>query len=150
MKVNTRFTVVFIVLGAFVNSCQTPSTPASHEKLKSELFAVEKEFCAMAQLEGVQKAFVYFADDSAVVQQRGQLLKGKEMIRKQYESFPRQAKLEWAPDFADVSTSGDLGYTYGKYTFTSTDSIGKTTQSGGIFHTVWKRQPDGKWRFVWD
>ncbi|MCX6240170.1 MAG: hypothetical protein NTY07_21955, partial [Bacteroidia bacterium] len=76
--------------------------------------------------------------------------KGKEAIRKQYASFPRKAKLDWAPDFADVSASGDLGYTYGKYTLTSTDSIGNITQSGGIFHTVWKRQPDGQWRFVWD
>lgn len=147
---NIRFIIGFVVLVATFNSCQTPSTPASHEKLKSELFAVEKEFCAMAQSEGVEKAFVYFAADSAVVLRRSQLLKGKEAIRKQYETFPPKAKLEWAPDFADVSVSGDLGYTYGKYTLTSTDSIGNITQSGGIFHTVWKRQPDGQWRFVWD
>ena len=139
-----------IILGVFANSCQTPSPPISHEKFKSELFAVEKDFCAMAQSEGVQNAFLYYAADSAVILRKEKVLKGKESIRRQYESFPRNAKLEWAPDFADVSASGDMGYTYGKYTFTSTDSIGKIIQSAGVFHTVWKRQPDSKWRFVWD
>lgn len=105
----------------------------------------------MAQSEGVQKAFVYFAADSAVILRKNHLLKGKEAIRFQYVSFPKNgSKLEWAADFADVSASGDLGYTYGKYTLTSTDSVGKTTKNEGVFHTVWKRQPDGRWRFVWD
>ena len=147
MKIRLYFKL--IILGVFIHSCQSSST-ASHEKLKAELFAAEKEFCAMAQKDGVQKAFVSFAADSAVILRRSQVLKGKEAIRLQYNSFPGKAKLEWAPDFADVSASGDLGYTYGKYTLTTTDSIGNTTQSNGIFHTVWKRQPDGKWRFVWD
>ena len=104
----------------------------------------------MAQTEGVEKAFVYFADDSAVILRGNQLLKGKEAIGLKYSKFQLNAKLEWAPDFADVSASGDLGYTYGKYTLTTVDSLGHMTQSNGIFHTVWKRQADGKWRFVWD
>lgn len=147
----TRTILRLIIFAFIINSCRNSSIHVSPEKLKSELFAVEKEFCTMAQTDGVQKAFVYFAADSAVILRRGQLLKGKERIRLQYESFPRKgSKLEWTPDFANVSVSGDLGYTYGKYTLTSTDSVGQVTKNEGIFHTVWKRQPDGKWRFVWD
>lgn len=151
MKTNKKLLVFkLIVLATLVYSCHAPTSTAVHEKFKSELFAVEKEFCAMAQSEGVQKAFVHFAADSAVISRKGQLFKGKEAIRMQYDSFRQGAKLEWSPDFADVSASGELGYTYGKFTYTSTDSLGHTIQSGGIFHTVWKRQPDGQWRFVWD
>ena len=150
-NMNIRLYFGLIVLGGAINSCNISPKPSSPEKLKSELFAVEKEFCAMAQAQGVQKAFVYFAADSAVILRRNQLLKGKEAIRLQYASFPQKgSKLEWAPDFADVSASGDLGYTYGRYTLTSTDSIGHATKNEGVFHTVWKRQPDGQWRFVWD
>lgn len=58
--------------------------------------------------------------------------------------------LEWKPDFVDVAASGDLGYTYGKYTYTSIDSAGNELVSKGVFHTVWKRQPNGSWKFVWD
>lgn len=148
---NAKAILKLIVFVVIINACQLPAGTSSSEKLKSELFAVEKEFCAMAQTEGVQKAFVYFAADSAVILRRNTVLKGKEAIRLQYASFPQKgSKLEWAPDFADVSASGDLGYTYGRYTLTSTDSIGHATKNEGVFHTVWKRQPDGQWRFVWD
>lgn len=58
--------------------------------------------------------------------------------------------LQWDADFVDVSKSGELAYTYGKYTFTAIDSTGKTIDDKGIFHTVWKKQKDGKWKFVWD
>ena len=59
-------------------------------------------------------------------------------------------KLIWKPDFVDVSASGDLAYTYGAYTYSYKDSTGAIVEQGGIFHTVWKRQADGGWRFVWD
>lgn len=36
------------------------------------------------------------------------------------------------------------------YTYSVTDSTGETKSSSGIFHTVWKRQADGTWKFVWD
>jgi len=58
--------------------------------------------------------------------------------------------LVWEPDFVDVSASGDLAYTYGKFIYTLTDSLGKDQVMEGIFHTVWKRQTDGTWKFVWD
>ncbi len=142
-----------ILWGAVVllYSCGLPPSKISPGKLKAELFAVEKEFCDMDQRDGAQKAFVYFAADSAVIQRRNQVLKGKDAILRQYESFAdKGAKLEWTPDFADVSVSGDLGYTYGKYTYTTVDSLGNIAKSEGIFHTVWKRQSDGQWKFVWD
>ena len=46
--------------------------------------------------------------------------------------------------------SRDLGYTYGHYTFSYIDSGGNKIENKGVFHTVWKRQSDGTWRFVWD
>ena len=58
--------------------------------------------------------------------------------------------LSWKPDFVDVSASGDLGYTYGHFTYSYTDSTGTIMESSGVFHTVWKRQADGSWLFVWD
>ena len=105
----------------------------------------------MAQTDGIQKAFLYYAADSAVILRSKLLFKGKKAIGQLYGSEPAKGvKLEWAADFTDVSASGDLGYTYGKYTYTSVDSLGHSEASTGIFHTVWKRQKNGQWRFVWD
>ena len=53
----------------------------------------------------------------------------------------------WGDHFdVDAAASGDLGYTYGKYQFSAVDSSGQEIKAEGIFHTVWKKQPDGFWK----
>ena len=104
----------------------------------------------MAIAEGMSAAFIHFAADDAVLNRNG-IISGKDSIKAWFDSWDQTGiKLEWEPDFVDVSKSGDLAYTYGSFTFTRMDTSGVTDQNSGIFHTVWKRQPDGKWRFVWD
>jgi ketosteroid isomerase-like protein len=81
------------------------------------------------------------------------LISGKNAIKNSFGNQDPGAGnvgLTWEPDFVDVSRSGDLGYTYGKYTYSVTDSSGAVKLDSGIFHTVWKRQSNGDWRFVWD
>jgi ketosteroid isomerase-like protein len=121
------------------------------EKWKNEILETEKSFCEMAQRRGIARAFEHFAANDAVVMRGDKLIKGKPAIQKFYESARlKQAILNWKPEFVEVSSSGDMAYTYGKYTFTSTDSTGTKKQKKGIFHTVWRRQADGSWKFVWD
>jgi len=107
----------------------------------------------MVRSEGIEKAFLNYADDNAVLERNDVLIKGKRSIAQSFKDLPSSStkvSLTWKPDFVDVSNAGDLGYTYGKYKYTSIDSLGKKHEAEGIFHTVWKRQPDGKWKYVWD
>ena len=123
----------------------------SLEKWKNEIAETEKEFAAMAQQEGIPEAFLAFAADDAVLMRNNVLVIGKEAMKESLESGSGQnASLSWKPDFVDVSSCGDLGYTYGKFVYTLTDSLGNTQEIEGVFHTVWKRQEDGSWKFVWD
>lgn len=60
-------------------------------------------------------------------------------------------KFLWKPDTVIVAESGELVYTYGKYEHLEKDSVGNLKiSSSGIFHTIWKKQKDGSWKFVWD
>jgi ketosteroid isomerase-like protein len=43
-----------------------------------------------------------------------------------------------------------MAYTYGSYIFTTIDASGNKQESRGKFHTVWKKQADGSWKFVYD
>jgi ketosteroid isomerase-like protein len=132
-------------------ACNTNMKEDSMEKWKREIVNTEKEFAEMAVKEGIPKAFLTYAAEDVVLMRNNTVLKGKEAIKSYFENQTfKEVKLEWAPDFVDVSSSGDLGYTYGPYTFTYIDINGKTISDEGIFHTVWKRQADGKWLFVWD
>lgn len=123
------------------------------EKWKQEIAETEKSFAAMAEEEGISKAFMSYAAEDAVLMRNNKLVIGKENLRELFEnqaSKPKDEKLSWKPDFVDVSMSGDLGYTYGQFTYSYTDSTGTSVENTGVFHTVWKRQADGEWRFVWD
>jgi len=119
------------------------------EKWKQEILATEQSFAKMVKEEGIHQAFITYAAEDAVLMRNNELVLGKKNISLHYEK--RTSKnLIWVPDFVDVALSGDLGYTYGHYTFSYTDPDGNAVESKGVFHTVWKRQPDGKWLFVWD
>lgn len=147
-----RVASLIALMAMTLNGCQMEDPSEKAEKFKKEIVAAESAFAQMAKEKGLQEAFLLFAADSAVVHRGDVIHKGKEAIRQLYgdPNGLQNVTLEWVPDFVDVSTSGDLGYTYGKYKFSGKDSFGKEVESTGIFHTVWKRQPDGNWKFVWD
>lgn len=122
------------------------------EKWKKEIADTEKAFATMAQEKGLSFAFLHFAAEDAVLNRNDSLLMGKTAIANWFEQQPMTpgATLTWSPDYIDVSSSGDLGYTYGRYLFGMTGPDGQKVQRRGVFHTVWKRQTDGSWKYVWD
>ena len=141
--------VLFLVLC----SCSMEEEKKSIELWKAEIMETEKSFTEMAGEEGIAKAFMAYAAEDAVLMRNNVLVTGKDELVKHFEkqsTGPKDEKLSWKPDFVDVSASGDLAYTYGHFTYSYTDSTGTTIENKGVFHTVWKRQADGSWRFVWD
>ncbi len=120
------------------------------EKARKEILQAEADFDKMANEVGIKEAFIEFAADSAVLNRRG-VVKGKKAISDFYDNnLAPNTSLTWKPEFVDVSSSGDLGYTYGPFTYTSFDSLGNKRETNGIFHTVWKKQKDGSWKYVYD
>lgn len=121
------------------------------EIARQEVLQAEEAFAAMAEREGVPAAFLAFAADSAVLNRNNRIVKGKAAIEAYFaQSTLRDVSLKWAPEFVEVSSSGDMGYTYGPYQFSAVDTAGQKIEAEGMFHTVWKKQPDGEWKYVYD
>ena len=140
--------LAFLVL---LVGCKNNEAVPDIEKWKLEIMKVEKEFNDMAQEEGLAIAFSTFVADEGVIKRGKNIIKGKKSIRQWYEKDVRpNESLSWTPTYVDVSENGDMAYTYGNYIFTSLDSLGTKKESKGIFHTVWKRQKNGTWKFVYD
>ena len=127
---------------------KSESTP---EDVQQEIRDVEKAFAEMTAKEGIAAAFTHYAADDVVLSRGKKLIRGKDELRQFYagQTF-EDVKLFWEPTYVDVSASGDLAYTYGPYTFSARDTAGNMVLDTGYFHTVWKKQPDGEWKFVWD
>jgi ketosteroid isomerase-like protein len=138
---------VILCLMAFNNTLNSGSAPAD----KTDLFKMEKEFSDYVKKEGIAAGFAKYAAEDAVASRNGNLIKGRNKINEFYnQTRSSKDKLEWTAEFADISASGDMGYTYGKYIYTAYDSAGVPKEYKGIFHTVWKKQKDGGWKFVYD
>lgn len=132
-------------------ACTKDNQEAKIKTWKAEVVSAEEAFASMAAEQGVETAFVAFADENAVMNRNENIIKGLPAIKDYFANNSYSGvKLEWKPDFVEVASSGDLAYTYGHYTFSVVDSTGITNSSQGIFHTVWKKQTDGSWKFVWD
>jgi len=124
----------------------------SKEELKNEILQTEKSFEQMTSEKGIAEAFYYFADENAVIKRENDtLIKGKENIKIYYQKKNlKNATVNWTPDFIDVADCGSLGYTYGKYSWKINNEEGDIAEFKGIFHTVWKKQKDQTWKYVWD
>jgi ketosteroid isomerase-like protein len=51
--------------------------------------------------------------------------------------------LQWWPAYAGIARSGDLGFTTGPFSIRGQGYVGN-------YFTVWRRQPDGEWRWIFD
>jgi len=124
----------------------------SKEEIKKEIFQTEKAFEKMTSEKGIAEAFYHFTDKNAAIKRENDtLITGNENIKIYYEKKGlKDATVNWTPDFIDVSESGDLGYTYGKFIWKFKGDDGKIVEYKGVFHTVWKRQKDNSWKYVWD
>ncbi len=145
------YKTIIVLLIAGILSCSS-TTRKNIESWESEILDTEKEFAQLAQKEGVLKAFAEFADDSAVLLRNNSLYIGKDALINYYQrsSLDENAELTWEPEFISVASSGDMAYTYGYYTYSFLDSNEMKVENRGVYHTVWKRQPDDTWKFVWD
>ena len=143
--------VLFMVLCSIGGQVAAEDRSMDRESLQEEIRLAEKAFADMARERGVREAFLAFAAEDAVLNRDDRIISGKEAIREYFDQQTlKDVELSWAPEYIDVSVSGDLGWTWGNYQFRARDKDGNLLTSEGIFHTVWKRQADGSWKFVWD
>ena len=123
------------------------STPTNKSKQAAEeITQADKNMSLLAAKEGFNKALLTYADDSVVKPQDGELpVSGKAALEKYGRDKPDTKNLSWEPFKAEASASGELGYTFGNWKM-----VMKDTTLYGNYCTIWKKQADGKWKFIFD
>ena len=79
-------------------------------------------------------------------------LRGAEAVMEGWEDFftPDGPSLTWAPVSGEVLGAGDVGYTTGRSVFSQKGPDGKLVERLGQYVTIWRKQPDGSWKVVFD
>ena len=137
-----------LIILILVSGCN-PSNEISN---KEELIKTDEAFSNLSKEKGMKYAFLEYATENVVMLRKNNLpLEGIEALRTSYQSFSDTGfVLTWKPLYADIANSGEMGYTYGIYTSTVVDSTGVKTESKGTYVSIWKKDKNGKWKFVLD
>ncbi|MBN2262161.1 MAG: nuclear transport factor 2 family protein [Prolixibacteraceae bacterium] len=131
-----------------LGSCNADINKAT---IQQEIIITEQAFETMAAQHGLATAFYFFAADSAVILRGSSLIKGRNNIQSFYQNDRfKNVILSWEPQFVEVSDCGTLAYTFGAYQMKSSNEEGEEIENHGYFHTVWKKQNDNSWKYVWD
>ncbi|HSG81371.1 MAG TPA: DUF4440 domain-containing protein [Gemmatimonadota bacterium] len=113
----------------------------------TKLLEVDGAFSAASAARGSTAALSGYVDADVRTLRNGmQPLTGAESLRNQTSLRP--GSLTWVPAGGDVSASGDLGYTYGEYTYTPADS--SASSETGIYVRAWRRTSVESWRVIVD
>jgi ketosteroid isomerase-like protein len=137
------FLPVLFIMSACTDGVDTPGK-------KESMMQADRDFSRLSIEQGTYEAFdTYMADSATIYRNNQHPFTGREAIRSILpEDDP--GTLQWEPLYADIAQSGDLGYTLGKYEYIFTDSTGAEQVSEGYYVTIWKKQPDGSWKYVFD
>jgi ketosteroid isomerase-like protein len=128
-----------------------PLAWASDKITADTLRQMEGEFMKAAVEHGAAGYMSYYADDAVEVPNGAAIISGKVNIAKTMGFLDdKNNRLTWTPVGADVSASGDLGYTYGTYEFRALGKDGKPVAEHGKYTSIWKKQKDGSWKVVLD
>lgn len=102
--------------------------------------AAEREFAADGLKLGIKRSFLkHSAAEAVVFRPEPVSAHGFYEAAADDQGGP---PLAWWPLHAGIARSGDLGFTTGPFSFDG--------KPGGYYFTVWKRQADGSWKWIYD
>jgi len=143
-----------VLAGGWLAGCdRLPEQVVQRGPDRDALLAADRAFAERAVNVGIEEAYEEFLSDDAVqLPDGGAPLTGKAAIMANVAEAAAAADFEltWAPTAARVSTSGDLGYTWGRYYLDGIDVDGQAYTDEGKYANVWARDANGEWRVVLD
>lgn len=105
-----------------------------------EIVAAERGFAAMAQTQGLGPAFTFWsAEDAVIFAPRPAPAKATYAA----PGYRFGGHLMWWPAYVGIARSGDLGFSTGPFDY-------ERGQAHGWYFSVWRREADGRWRWVLD
>lgn len=129
-------------------ACKQPKENPEIQKgqITLELMKLDERFSDSCIKLGKTEAFLKFLDSSAILLRPDAYpIDGTATTDYLVEQQNDDIDYSLLPKQADVSASGDLGFTYGVYKIRPKDY---DTAFYGTYTNIWKKQPDGNWKLI--
>ena len=126
-------------------SSASSATSNSQEEL-ARVIQTEKDFASASLRDGIKQSFLTYAAPDAVLF-RPDPVAGVPALKGDPEDN-EGLTLDWWPAMGVIANSGDLALSVGPWVMDLPNATKR--QLFGYYATVWKKQPDGSWKFVID
>ncbi len=138
MSARHAFVVLMVILGGAAAGAQRPADP------QAEVREAERAF-ARTMADRDHAAFTQFLAEDAVFLGPKEAFRGRAGVAAGWKPFfdGPAAPFAWAPERVEVLPSGSLAISTGPVLNPKGERI-------GTFNSTWRRDPDGKWRVVFD
>ena len=115
-----------------------------------ELLDVDRAFARATSDRGLEGWMSYLSDTVVIsLSEPMQPVGGTENVRKHFASLFAIPgfTMKWEPDSAYIFSSGITGYTTGRYTIVTPNSLCRCTNTEyGSYVSVWRRPEGGEWK----
>jgi ketosteroid isomerase-like protein len=142
-----------LIIALIVTACGYSTAPTSHPNLntaRASLLSADTAFASTTTAQGLVQGFISAFADSAIYEQTGEpIIVGRANIQATLTALYTTPgySLTWKALFADVSSAGDVGYTYGEAS--QVDPPGDTILGPGkqplLYIAFWRRTA-GVWK----
>ena len=141
---------ILLLLTTFCCAQSVPAEKPAAVAPEQVLLQADRDFAQATAQRRLAGWMEFMAEDAVLFS--GKPVVGKEAIRAFYApAFANpDFQLRWQPVRAEMFPAGNMGYTSGRYELHSRNSQGKSVLARGSYVTVWRKQPDGKWKVVAD
>ena len=114
------FSILIYII--FLTSCKPKPAPIQPVTIDS-LVAADLAFSDMSKEKGMKNAFIEFLDNEGILLRPDHLpVKGADAIDFLSQVNDSAYTLKWIPEGAQISSGGDMGFTYGIYTLEAQDT----------------------------
>jgi ketosteroid isomerase-like protein len=132
-----------------------PPAPDTHDADVKAIRDLETSQLQGFAARDLDKICAYYADDASGFWPDAPVITGVGAIRASYKKLlaDKNYSVSFSPekDMVEVAKSGDLGYSQGAYTMTTTDPKTKMVLTAkGKYVEVFRKQADGGWKDVAD
>ena len=138
--------LLVLLITVLTSACLSKKPKPVEVDYKSGMMEADRAFSKMSEEKGMKSAMLHFIDSKGILLRPSTIpLAGGDAVDYISQGNDSSYIMTWEPSGGTVAKSGDLGYTYGVYSLKPKD---QDTVFYGTYVSVWKRQDDGKWKFV--
>jgi ketosteroid isomerase-like protein len=151
-RLSTAVVISVVCVGGLWTHPLRAQTAIDLKSAAAAIIRADEAFCQATIDRDINRFLALVAEDATFGGGTPNQVRGRDAIGRAWAPYfkPGGPTLTWKPAKAEVLSGGDVGYSTGVSEQRATGPDGAVRVSHGNYLTVWRKQPDGSWKAIFD